>query len=212
MDHGGRLHELLHQSGDHPDRSDRQPGVENNLKVANEHKEGSDDWIALKVRGALLFHRNVSATDTHVAVNRGVVTLTGTAASDAEKALAEEYAKDIKGVTSVDNQIRVVEEPVHRAPVTTTADRDSKRPHEARASTDRMDDRIDDASITAQLKSALAIRKSTSAIKTSVTTENGVVTITGEAKNSAEKDLVTKLAENIDGVRTVRNDMSVRDR
>jgi osmotically-inducible protein OsmY len=38
------------------------------------------------------------------------------------------------------------------------------------------------------------------------------VTITGEAKNSAEKDLVTKIAENIDGVRSVRNDMTVQNR
>jgi len=43
-----------------------------------------------------------------------------------------------------------------------------------------------------------------------VTTENGVVTIRGEAKNAAEKDLVSQLAKEIDGVRDVRNNMTVQ--
>lgn len=200
------------------------PGVErvdNQLRVSNEPKESSDEWISLKVRGALLFHRNVSATDTHVAVKDGVVTLTGTASSDAEKALAAEYAADIKGVTRVNNQIQVVDEAEarRRAEARRAADRDTvRRDADGRTVRDRdldrrsVNDGIDDASITAQIKSSLAVRKSTSALRTNVTTRDGVVTITGEAKNGAEKDLVTKLAENIDGVRSVRNEMSVQNR
>lgn len=206
------------------------PGVErvdNQVKVTNEPKESSDEWIALKVRSALLFHRNVSATDTHVNVRDGVVTLTGTANSEAEKALAAEYANDIKGVRRIDNQIQVVDtaeaarrkaEADRRAAA--DRDRDLKRRNTDVADADRemnthhrtAGQEIDDASITAQIKSSLAVRKSTSAIRTNVTTHDGIVTITGEAKNGAEKDLVTKLAENIDGVRTVHNDMTVQNR
>lgn len=181
--------------------------VDNQLRVTNEPKESSDEWIALKVRGAMLFHRNVSATDTHVTVRDGVVTLTGTAASDAEKDLASEYAKDIKGVQRVDNQLRVVPAADRRVEA---SDHTAAR---ANGDMDRrtVGDKIDDASITAQVKSALAIHKSTSAMRTNVTTVDGTVTITGDAKNGAEKDLVTKLAENVNGVRTVRNDMTVQD-
>jgi osmotically-inducible protein OsmY len=189
--------------------------VDNELKVENEPKESSDDWVALKVRGALLFHRNVSATDSHVQVRDGVVTLTGTANSDAEKALAEEYAKDVKGVQRVDNQLRVVDKQEVKANAEANASRhDADNTLRNRNNLDSRSagDRIDDASITAQLKSALAVRKSTSAIKTNVTTRDGVVTLTGQARNGAEKDLVTKLAENIEGVRAVNNDMSVGDR
>ena len=184
--------------------------VDNQISVANEPKESSDDWIALKVRGALLFHRNVSASDTKVNVRNGVVTLSGTTKNDAEKALAEEYAKDIKGVQRVDNQLRVVDNADRAAAHVDANDRTvrDRNSLDARSSGDK----IDDASITAQLKSALAVRKSTSAIHTNVTTRDGVVTLTGEAKNGAEKDLVTKIAENIDGVRSVHNDMSVLDR
>lgn len=201
--------------------------IDNRVRVTNEPKESTDDWIALKVRSALLFHRNVSVTDTNVVVREGVVTLKGTAASDAEKALAAEYANDVKGVTRVDNQIQVIDEAeAARRKVEKermVAERDMKK-READMKNregdlknrDRMRDTttagdvIDDASITAQIKSSLAVRKSTSAIRTNVTTRDGIVTVTGTAKNGAEKDLVTKLAENIDGVRTVHNDMSVK--
>ncbi len=211
--------------------------VDNQVRATNEPKEASDDWIALKVRGALLFHRNVSATDTHVQVRDGSVTLTGTAETEAEKALAGEYAADIKGVRNVDNQIRVVTDAEKRAEEVrddangARADAaralDPAAPGNARDLDRRVDntvrnsdldqnrrtlgETIDDASITAQLKSALAVRRSTSAIRTEVTTRDGIVTIQGEAKSDAEKDLVSKLAENIQGVRSVRNHMVVRE-
>jgi osmotically-inducible protein OsmY len=43
-----------------------------------------------------------------------------------------------------------------------------------------------------------------------VATKHGVVTLHGEAENGAEKALVTKLAEDIEGVRRVNNQMSVQ--
>ncbi len=181
--------------------------VDNRIRVTNEPKESSDDWVSLKVKSALLFHRNVSSSSTHVNVHEGVVTLSGTVHSDAEKALAEEYAKDVKGVRRVDNNLQVVTAADEHAEHV-EARRDSNLTTEDRSAGEK----IDDASITAQIKSSLAVRKSTSALHTNVTTRDGVVTLTGEARNGAEKDLVTKLAENIDGVRNVHNEMSISDR
>ena len=68
---------------------------------------------------------------------------------------------------------------------------------------------IDDASITAQVKLALLYHRSTSAIKTKVKTEEGVVMISGKAQNAAEIDLVTKLARDINGVKDVQNRMTI---
>jgi len=65
------------------------------------------------------------------------------------------------------------------------------------------------ASITAQVKSSLLSHHSTSALRTTVTTTDGVVTISGEAKNEAEKTLVTKLATDINGVTSVVNNMTI---
>lgn len=149
----------------------------------------SDAWIARKVKFALLLHRNVNATNTTVAVKDGVVTLTGEASSLAQKELTTEHANDIEGVQSVKNEMTVVQ---------------TQKPDDRSTG-----DKLDDASITAQVKSALSTHRSTSALKTKVETRNGTVTLTGIAKNAAEKTLVSKLVNDIQGVSSVENKMTV---
>ena len=166
-------------------------GVKNEIVVKSTVPEHSDKWMALKIRSRLLVKGDVSATSTDVVVNDGVVTLTGTADNTAQKELTEAYAKDIEGVKSVKNEI-VVKEKVASTPAATTT----------------VGEKIDDASITTQVKFALLNHKSTSALKTKVSTKDGVVHVTGEAHSDAEKSLVTKLASSIRGTKSVTNDMT----
>ena len=56
---------------------------------------------------------------------------------------------------------------------------------------------------------ALLFHRSTSAISTKVVTNHGVVTVSGKAANAAEKDLVTKLVEDVNGVKSVKNRMTI---
>jgi hyperosmotically inducible protein len=151
-------------------------------------EENSDAWIATKVKTTLLFYRNVNGFKTQVAVKDGVVTLQGEADSSAQKELAAEYAKDIDGVKSVNNEMVV-------------------KPSENAKET--IGEKIDDASITAQVKLALLYHRSTSALKTTVKTIDGKVKLTGQALNAAEKDLVTKLVKDINGVKDVINHMTI---
>jgi osmotically-inducible protein OsmY len=164
--------------------------VDNRLKVKGETPaENTDGWITIKVTSALLFHGNVRATKTGVHVKNGIVTLTGEASSQAQKELTSEYAKDVQGVVSVINEIQVAKSPVK--------------------SDETLGEKIDDASITAEVKMALFSHHSTSALKTQVTTMDSVVTLSGTAKNSAEKALVTKLVTDIKGVTGVVNNMTI---
>jgi osmotically-inducible protein OsmY len=164
--------------------------VDNQLVVSGvQPAEHSDAWITMKVKSALLFHRNVSATGTSVYTEDGVVTLQGVASSMAEKELTTEYAKGVDNVKSVKNDMTIAATPA--APDATIGDK------------------IDDASITADVKSSLMSHSATSAIHTGVTTTDGVVTVTGIAKNDAEKSLVTKLATDINGVTSVINNMTI---
>ncbi len=164
--------------------------VDNRLKIKGEsHVERSDGWLSTKVKSSLLFHRSVSATKTEVTVRDGIVTLRGEAANQAQKELTTEYAKDIEGVKEVRNEMTVA---------ATEA-----RPAET------LGEKIDDASITAQVKASLFSHRSTSALKTKVETVNGVVTVSGIAKNAAEKDLVTKLVADVKGVIRVVNNMTI---
>jgi hyperosmotically inducible protein len=164
--------------------------VDNKLVIKGESPaEHSDAWIGMKVKSALLFHRNVRATKTDVNVKDGVVILSGEASSQAQKELATEYAKDVDNVKEVKNEMTVAKTPA--------------TPGET------MGEKMDDASITAQVKSSLMTHRSTSAVKTKVTTLDGVVTLSGIAKNAAEKSLVTKLVNDVNGVSSVINNMTI---
>ena len=55
----------------------------------------------------------------------------------------------------------------------------------------------------------LLYHRSTSALNTKVTTKNGVVTLSGKAGNAAEKDLATKYANDVNGVKAVKNMMTI---
>ncbi len=164
--------------------------VDNQLTIKGETPaEHSDAWIGMKVKSALVFHRNVRATRTDVNVKDGIVTLSGEASSMAQKELTTEYARDVEYVKEVKNEMTVATAPA--------------QPSET------MGDKIDDASITAQVKSSLMSHHSTSALKTKVETTDGVVTLSGVAKNAAEKSLVTKLVTDINGVSSVINNMTI---
>jgi len=56
---------------------------------------------------------------------------------------------------------------------------------------------------------SLIYHRSTSALNTSVTTKRGVVTLTGKASNAAEVKLATKYANDVHGVKSVTNRMTI---
>lgn len=140
------------------------------------------------MKSTLLFHRNVSAL-TSVTAKDGVITLTGVANDIAEKELTGVYAMDIEGVSRVVNAMTIDPAPV--------------------AKKSSLGEQIDDASITAQVKLVLLSHRSTSALHTSVETRDGVVTLSGVAKNGAEVDLATNITGSTKGVIDVINKMTV---
>lgn len=162
--------------------------VDNRLKVKGEPSTRTPDaWLAAKVKSTLLFHRSVSAK-TEVEAKEGMVTLRGSAASQAEKELTTEYARDVEGVKGINNEMTVAGGPKKGQTV---------------------GEKIDDASITAQVKMTLLYHRSTSGLKTRIETEQGVVSLYGKAKDAAEKDLAGKLAGDVKGVKGVNNRMTV---
>jgi hyperosmotically inducible protein len=66
--------------------------------------EYSDGWITTKVKSTYMYSTNVNGSDIDVATNGGVVTLTGKVDSGAERALAIELARNVKGVKSVESK------------------------------------------------------------------------------------------------------------
>jgi hyperosmotically inducible protein len=164
--------------------------VDNRLEIKGAAPTAnSDAWLRDKVKVALLFHRSVSTGAPEVVVKDGNVTLRGEAASQAEKELRTEYAKDVDGVKDVKNEM--------------TVPKTAKKTHRT------MGEKIDDASITAQVNMTLLNHRSTSVLNTTVKTKRGAVTVGGTARNASEKDLVTKLVADINGVKGVKNQMTI---
>lgn len=157
----------------------------------------TDSWIIAKAKSTLLFHKNVNAVDTEIISINGKVTLRGEASSEAEKALTAEYIKDVDGVKSINNEMTISRDKMVSGGKTI-----GQR-------VDELNDTIDDASITALVKMTLLTHRSTSALNTTVETKGGVVTLGGQARNAAEKDLASKLVDDVYGVIRVINFMSV---
>ena len=163
--------------------------VDNKLGIKGESPTAnSDAWLRNKVKATLLFHRSVNGLKIEVNVKDGIVNLRGGAESLAQKELAAEYARDVEGVKGVNNEMTLIE----------TAKK-----------TQTVGQKIDDASITAQVKLSLLYHRSTSAINTKVETNNGDVTLYGKAGSAAEKNLVTKFASDVNGVNSVYNRMVI---
>jgi len=190
--------------------------VDNKLEIKGEvPAERSDAWLITKVKSTLLFHRNVNATGTEVLAKDGTITLRGEATSKAQKDLTTEYAKDVEGVKDVNNEMTVLPAPAKPDEKTTGEKMDAmtdKVKSEGKTIGNKMDamgESIDDASITAMVKTTLLYHRSTGGLKTTVETKQGVVNLSGKAKNAAEKDLATKFASDIHGVKSVVNTMTI---
>lgn len=164
--------------------------VDNRLEVKGAPPTAnSDAWLHDKVKATLLFHRSVSAAKTGVDVKDGVVTLRGNAVSQAQKELTGEYAKDVEGVKDVKNEMTVAA--ISEITPRTTGEK------------------IDDVSVAALVRMALVLHQSTSGLYTTVAVRRGVVTVGGRAKNTAGKNMVTKLIRDVNGVKKVKNLMTI---
>lgn len=189
----GTVSESFHKSmaQDTVERLPSVKSVNNQLTVEREDAaEHSDKRLGQRVKTALQLHRNLKGRHVDVSSKNGEITLRGPAASQAQKELATEYAKDVDGVKDVKNDMTVNE-----------VKSDSER---------TIAEKIDDASITAQIKASLITHRSTSALNTHIETREGVVTVSGIAANTAEKSLVSKLISGINGVVSVANNMTIR--
>lgn len=134
------------------------------------------------------------ANDLQVSVDEGKATLTGTVEEDVSKELAKAIALGVTGIDTVDNQIEVA--PDYAPPARTSQDRS-------------FGEVVDDASITATVKSKLLWSKNTEGLEMNVDTTKGKVTLSGAAESDAAKALAANMAANTRGVVSVDNRLMV---
>ena len=146
---------------------------------------------------AFLLNRHLNPFEISVDVEGDTAILTGEVDESIDRELAERVALNAKGIKHVDNKI--------------TMDGDAPRRTRDTADNDRdFDEAIEDASVTAAVKSRLLWNDTTDGLDIGVDTMGGRVTLTGNATTKAEKDLATRLASRTDGVRSVDNKIEVK--
>jgi hyperosmotically inducible protein len=150
--------------------------------------EYTDDKVLhTKVWSALTEDKTADASEINLEVYKGVVQLNGFVDNDKEKAQAETVAKAVSGVKGVENNLVI---------------------KEAKQTSGGA---IDDSTITAKVKSALIDSSDTKAGDIKVETRGGVVQLSGFVANEAQKTAASKVAQAVEGVKSVNNSISVKN-
>jgi len=142
-------------------------------------EQPEDAWITTKVKLALLTDDVVDGTDVNVDTFDGRVTLHGKVSSAAEKARAATRAKEVDGVSAVENLITV-------------------------SNRERSMTKVADAELRERVSSKLRADGALahSDVKVSSVTD-GVVTLGGTAKSLSAERRAVHIARDVDGVRRV---------
>jgi hyperosmotically inducible protein len=146
-----------------------------------------DAAITTKVKAKYLGDDRLKGSHIKVTTTNGVVTLTGSALGADSKSAAEELAKEVNGVKSVDDEL------------VTSASQGSA--HKAMATTERVGS---DSWITTKVKSEIMVDSVSKGFKVSVKTVNGVVMLSGVLPNDDAVAHVKDLAEKVEGVKSVK--------
>jgi hyperosmotically inducible protein len=137
---------------------------------------------AAQIQGRLNKDPDLKNNRIEVSVDNGIATLKGTVDTDAEKERAAQLAM-VKGVVGVQNQLDVGSAGAGEA--------------------------VSDSAITAKIKGKLAESHLGSLTGVSVTTNNGVVTLSGTVPTERERQQALDAARTADGVMRVENDITV---
>ncbi|WPO99834.1 BON domain-containing protein [Pseudomonas sp. HR96] len=137
-------------------------------------------------------NKHLSPFALSVKVNQGTAVLEGKVENEVDRQLAEQIALDTSGINKVDNRLTVDPALAEQAP--------ARQP---------IAQKLEDATLTATIKSKLLWNSITQGLDISVDTVAGVVTLKGHAQTVDAKQLAGQLAKDTDGVYVVNNLISL---
>jgi osmotically-inducible protein OsmY len=135
--------------------------------------------------------------DLVVTVDGNKAILDGHVEDGFAKELADQIAMDADGIKHVDNRILIDANYIRPTPA------NSER---------SFSEKVGDATISASIKSKLLWNSRTDGLDLHVDTNNGKVTLTGNAGSTVEKSLAERIARETDGVVGINNQISLSDR
>ena len=164
-------------------------GCDNRLPADRQASAGThldDAVITTKVKSTLLTDAQTRGGDTSVETRKGEVLLSGFVDNQAQADRQAQLAKGVEGVQSVDNKLMVKEGKSTAGNV------------------------LDDSVVTVKVKSALMADTSTKGSEIAVTTDKGIVQLSGFVDSADEQARATSVARTVEGVQSVVNDTSIK--
>jgi osmotically-inducible protein OsmY len=159
--------------------------------------EFRDAYLKGRVVSELLLDPHVSVFDFNVKVENGVAYVSGTVDKDIERDIAVEVARGVDGIKEVQSSVQV---------------KPGTRQERSERQRETLGQSLDDATVTASVKTKLLANPNTSGLRIHVNTNKGVVTLSGRVLSSAEKDLAGRIAQNTQGVARVQNQLVAGER
>jgi hyperosmotically inducible protein len=152
-------------------------------------KEGTGEYIddsviTTKVKAVILKEGSLKSTEINVETFKGVVQLSGFVNSQADINKAIEVTRNVKGVKSVTNSMRIKQEETGGY--------------------------ISDAAITTKVKAVILKEPSLKSTEINVETYMGVVQLSGFVNSQADIDKAVEVTRNVKGVKSVTNSMRLK--
>ncbi|MEG1654129.1 MAG: molecular chaperone OsmY [Hafnia sp.] len=146
-----------------------------------------DSGITAKVKSALVDAKDIKSNDISVNTSKGVVTLNGFVSSQDQAERAVTLAKGVEGVKSVSDKLHV---------------KDSTKSN--------VKGYASDTAITSEVKAKLLADDLVPSRNVKVETQDGLVQLSGTVKTKAQSDRAESVASAIEGVKSVKNDLTVK--
>ncbi len=164
----------------------------------------SDTWITTKVKADFATTKGVDVTDVSVDTKAGVVMLTGTVDSQAEKRMAIKSAQSVKGVKAVQaDKLMVDNDGDSMKSDSMKHESTGNDTNDSMSSDTSLATKASDTWITTKVKADFATTKGVDVTDVSVDTKAGVVMLTGTVGSEAEKQMAIKSARSVKGVKAV---------
>jgi hyperosmotically inducible periplasmic protein len=157
-----------------------------------------DAWLTGRIETMYLLNEHLNPFSIETDVQDGVVMLKGTVESEIDRDLAGALAKNIEGVTKVENEL-VVDASVK--PESTSAGEQNDRRN--------FGSWVDDATTTAAVKTRLIRNPNTKGLEIDVDTRDDVVTLSGRVNTDEERQLAEEIALDTSDVADVSNNLVV---
>jgi hyperosmotically inducible protein len=176
----------------------------------------NDAWITTQIYARFFMDPDIKGRNLSVETMSGVVTLTGTVQSTAERNQAVAKAKTTEGVKQVVDKLSLA-----AAEKSLPSDADEKRSRpasenaeqvkaHAKSAADRVGKQISDTWITTKVQAMYFLDRDVKGMNIDVATKAGVVTLTGTVATEATRQKAVADARSIEGVRQVVDKLTVK--